>query len=966
MLRLQRPIHMSKLLLLIALAGVASKMHLEEMVVPEFNEFVQDESTAPEELDVHKASACTVGDTCTFEIQFSVGGGTSNPNEELFELDRELNKVKYTVQVTPEAEVGSHSKLWEVQGLDLLSVKSEHSEATQRTSEFKNCKVSLLQGERTGHVHAILQDKNEKCPAELLQMLVASVPSLTPVKGHSTKAEFHHDETRGEDQQRTMYKADAVNGASTVVKGVTHHRFHNEEDLMADEESAHFRDSMNNYKSHSTTTIVDNSVQHHHVEAKVRLAPAESVDGPSSGSSQEMPESLYGGAQRYEQKDMSTLISHTVQKIKTAKAPTSVASMKDLSVDQFLKQSQQQGKTVTMLKDSVVPSPAKVNPFTLLSEAQQAHYFDKLVQSIPETPKDLASAKVSSMMQVKAAHKIFMHHLKQGKTFKMLTSAMLVGGLSRARPLPTDNLLSIANDEKLPNYTREQAMWGLLQSECSHNHHMHAISALELTANSGSRATLGLHTTAMQLQHLLASEAVRCSQGKAADAMKGLLDSTEQSLLQNLATTNWNAANMDLVALGNSRFERHSQVVQKVLEHPSLPSSVSATARHVASLLPGKLAAELVQKVDSNIEEIAVSSKEAGTEAGFAYDWEVKLPPDGKNGAPNPKFQAIPKLEASVDKDGVSGVGYVEVKLWDNEHTYTALKLKVNVGFSGADKFKPVTTLSTVNDITLYTTATKSDDDWDKDEDGDTDTTGLVSEEKLGYCGTDVNSFKGFKLKFDVDRDIFTAPAIRFWVGPIPLSIKFKLKGLLGFEAGLGFLGGGASSKLTMYGVSDKKRESNSVKCGGGSTFSDGGLMYLMPSGSIIVDGNAGIDAGIVEAGVGLAIKLYGAKIPATLEFNIGGNSGANCLGFEINSESGSGRMYLYFDSWFTNRKEWDLFEWSGVTWSYPTGKQMLGKCSSACNLPELTTPRMPDPTDTDCIVGFYEGNNYGGNNNYK
>lgn len=142
--------------------------------------------------------------------------------------------------------------------------------------------------------------------------------------------------------------------------------------------------------------------------------------------------------------------------------------------------------------------------------------------------------------------------------------------------------------------------------------------------------------------------------------------------------------------------------------------------------------------------------------------------------------------------------------------------------------------------------------------------------------------------------------------------------------------------------------------------------MYLMPTGSINLDGNAGVDAGIVEAGVGLDIKLYGAKVPATLEFNIGGASGANCVGVKINSESGSGRMYLYFDSWFSNRKEWDLFEWTGATWSYPTGKQMLGKCSSACNLPELIPPRMPDPTDTDCIVGFYEGNNYGGDNNYK
>ena len=46
----------------------------------------------------------------------------------------------------------------------------------------------------------------------------------------------------------------------------------------------------------------------------------------------------------------------------------------------------------------------------------------------------------------------------------------------------------------------------------------------------------------------------------------------------------------------------------------------------------------------------------------------------------------------------------------------------------------------------------------------------------------------------------------------------------------------------------------------------------------------------------GGGIKLYGAKLPATLEFVIGGNTGANCLGFEINSESGSGRMYLYFE----------------------------------------------------------------------
>merc|ERR1711871_1676596 len=583
----------------------------------------------------------------------------------------------------------------------------------------------------------------------------------------------------------------------------------------------------------------------------------------------------------------------------------------------------------------------------------------KVVESIPDTPKDLASAKVSSMMQVKAFHDIFMHHLKHGKVFKMRASAMLVGGLSRARPLPTDTLLSIANNDALPNYTREQAMWGLLQSECSHDHHLHAMSALELTANSGSRDTLGLHTTAMQLQHLLASEATRCTQGKAADAVKGLLDSTEESLLQNLETSNWNSVNMDLVALGNSRFERHSQVVKQVLDHPDLPSSVSETARHVASLLPGKLAAELVQKVDTNIEEIAISSKEAG----FSYDWEKKIPPDGKNGAPTPKFQAIPKLEAGINTDdGVYGAGFVEVKLWDNAHTYTALKLKVNVGFSGPDKFKPVTTLSTVNAYTLYTSATKTDEEWEKE----TDTTGLVSTENIGYCETDVNSFKGFALKFEVDRDIFTAPAIRFWVGPVPLSIKFKRKGTLSFRAGLGFLGGGTSNKLTMYGVGDQKSESSTVKCGGGSSFSDGGLVYLMPEGSINVDGNAGVDAGIVEAGIGLDIKLYAAKLPTTLEFTIGGNSGANCLGFEINSESGSGRMYLYFDSWFTNRKEWDLFEWSGATWSYPSGKQKLGKCSSACNLPALTPPTMPDPTDKDCIVGFYPADNYGGDNAYK
>lgn len=139
-----------------------------------------------------------------------------------------------------------------------------------------------------------------------------------------------------------------------------------------------------------------------------------------------------------------------------------------------------------------------------------------------------------------------------------------------------------------------------------------------------------------------------------------------------------------------------------------------------------------------------------------------------------------------------------------------------------------------------------------------------------------------------------------------------------------------------------------------------------MPSGSVNVDGTASVDAYIAETGVGLDVKIYGAQIPITLEWKIGGTKNAFCIGAKVNSESGSGRMYLFFDSWFTGRNEWDLFEWSGISWSYPTGKQLLGRCSSNCDLPDVVPPRMPDPTDTDCIVGFYSKPDYSGPNEYK
>jgi hypothetical protein len=79
-----------------------------------------------------------------------------------------------------------------------------------------------------------------------------------------------------------------------------------------------------------------------------------------------------------------------------------------------------------------------------------------------------------------------------------------------------------------------------------------------------------------------------------------------------------------------------------------------------------------------------------------------------------------------------------------------------------------------------------------------------------------------------------------------------------------------------------------------------------------------------------------------------------------------SGRGYVFFESWFTGRKEWDIFEWEGPGWQYPVGKQMLGGCNSEAKIPPEEAPKEPEASDVDCQVGIYPGLNFGGDVNYR
>lgn len=153
--------------------------------------------------------------------------------------------------------------------------------------------------------------------------------------------------------------------------------------------------------------------------------------------------------------------------------------------------------------------------------------------------------------------------------------------------------------------------------------------------------------------------------------------------------------------------------------------------------------------------------------------------------------------------------------------------------------------------------------------------------------------------------------------GPVPVSLHFKVQGSLGFSVGVG-LNGGSRKKLCQE---SGGCSTTGVKCGDSyNVETSGGLIYLKPEAEMSLDGTGAVDLIVISGGVGLNIQLLSLSLPASLEFNIGGANDAHCLSTKLVVAALSGRVYVYAEAWLVGRREWNLFDWNGPSWTYPPG----------------------------------------------
>jgi len=674
----------------------------------------------------------------------------------------------------------------------------------------------------------------------------------------------------------------------------------------------------------------------------------------------------------------------------------------DEGVDEFLQRAFEAGNEVHDLSYHPYKTEKKENPFLKMNSAHQLEFFDKLVVELPELLQagltKVAQAKCDQVLGTPQGQQIFLETLNNGKHYELHTSALLLGGMDRARPLPTDALLSIANNENVARHTRQQSMISLIQDECFNtNHHLRAIDGLANLANAikhddnTGMYELGAHTTALMVQHVLARQGTYCSKGAAVSALTNLLQSTEQFARESLAQKDWDGVEFSLLALANSGFERHRHVLRAVQADPETPKNVLMTADWVDS--------KLVKSPALAEAEVSATDVKGKLQYQFAGKKTMKVPADPKadkktgKTPPSPRFQAT--FEAGWDAGmydagnddgsvqfGATTYALAKVKIWDAKHEYQMLKIALEFKIPNSDykDHKALPQLKVYigpNEYVLYmwpksskvaTVEDKVGGDTSIDPSGQTDT--------VGYCGTDIKSMNGFKGEIAFDKELFKfdfEPPIP--VGPVPLTLGFKLESVIKFEIGLGPSGTKNQTVPRECGGAQKAVSSPAYVCGdAANSVFNGALGFIQPSFELNVYAEASVNVYIAKTGIGLKITILKVAVPATVEaFKEKKPSKKPVWGYgwsmRVSNSAGDGEFYFFFewDTWFTSgRKQWTILSWTGFTWTYPTGKELWGDTSAVVKMPQCTTLPMPDPSDTDCQVVTFNKFNLQGDEKYR
>jgi hypothetical protein len=965
------------------------------------------------DVEVQRAALCNDGKECKYSFETNIDGGSLPPHVEVLiqggKFNQQLHNMKGVFSVTPRSNLVDGSRAWDAKGVALFTAnpterrERKHSE---KSAEFSKCEALAVQ-DKSGKLTAkLVRVNNQDCPPYASALLLSSIKEIGgAVTGHTaSKQRFalrdtaYADAHNHVDDRRVDYLVQQGTNGGKQVFGAVHHRHFNAKAATPGDDFYDFSDHLNSeISSHHHSKIVSvlspgNSLLQHSVESKYTVSPPRPEDADHYAEHQRHGTELG----QYFSKDAALHVTFTLKKLGEVPAP--VLAQLPLTTAQFVEQAKAEG---FQPGSSHLPSPTtqkkKPNLFASMSPSQQVQHFKTLVSEIPDLPFKLAKDKCMQMLEVPAGLKILMTHLKKTRSeFHEKSSGVLLNALGSLRPMPTETLMEIVNDPSVSIVPREQALLTFVQPDC-HTDRLN-INVLKwlhtLSAPAIKNQPFGLHTTALHIKHGLVAQTLKCAKGAQAALMPELLEliePTEQALQRSLASQDWDHVESQLIALGNSRLARHTPFVKQVMDqHTQMPEISKKIVEETIQKLNGVAAKSLVPQAKQMLQFLQTTTvaKEPETEkaAGFKYKWEWKFPADAKKedalGNPLPKkeqgsdptFQAIPSIELGANTDdGLYVTLDFSVKLWKPENTYSVVEFKINSKPSVTKKpalAKPTVTLSLAG-IQVYTNGDSPNGKKEKgvvvkeaDDDAQSSSE-LGSEDNIGYCQTDIKSLLGAAVTWSATATFFQAPDIHLFLGPADVVISFKIEGSIGIGAGVGALGGG-SKQLVEYQMFDKEaKNTKNVQCGDGSDFKKGLFAFLKPEASIAVDGSAGLNCVLFTVGVGLNIKLIEIAIPAGVDIKIGG-SDATCFGMQFKATAFSGRGYVFFDSWFTGRKEWDIFEWEGPGWSYPSGKQLLGGCNAAAGIPEYEPPKEPAPSDVDCQVGFYPAHSFGGDVNYR
>jgi hypothetical protein len=946
---------------LLALGAWAAPL---EQVVPE-GSLVQTQSPGVlPEFELKRGSLCNNGMKCTYDAEANIEGGTSQPGTAIFKLDRALHNIRYSIDVTPQTDLADNSRTWQVQGMRLFTAdpfEREKNVHTDKTAEFKNCAALVVQSKQTGTVIKLVKNA-AVCSEEYSSLLLSSVDTMISVKGTKANAnKFSHRENVGEDQRKVDYLVQDLGNGETRLNGKVHHRFFNDDPTSRPDYDSvdHLHTALSKgHVTELTTHIQGESLLQHTSVSKIRYGP---------------PESSYQG----DKPDSAIHVKFSLTKIK--EEPAAVNNMA-LTASQFVQQAKSNSFHITKGPHLFhAGKKEKPNPFATMNPTQQVATFNALVQRIPEMASlNAARMEAEKLMKFPAAQQIFHSHLKRGTDFPMATSAALMGAMQAAKHLPSSMLLDIIEDPSIDYTPRDQALFLFAKTDCDTDRvNINAMKRLQKMVMQEKRPELGIHTTALHVLHGMVADTIKCSNGAAQQDMMQFVLPTEQALQNSLQVKDWNNVNMFLVALGNSRLERHTSLLQQVVQHPSLPEVVFGVARRQLAKLHGESAKQLLislpspEAVKQRTAPTTLFPAAAADPSQVTWKWEKKFPNDGDKtkGEPDPRFQAIPALDIDLSKTkGASLKLSFSVKLWAPEYTYEAVGVIVEVGVQTGDSPPKPTVTITILKKEIFTT--KKDEASNAKPAKQKEIT--IGSQKIGRCQTDVSKLNGLKYEKKYEQTFFEVGKITFSAGPVPMEVQFSIKGEIGFQAASGAIGGGVSTKLCekQFQSGHPKSCSKTTHCGAGkNTATDGGMIFFEPYAKVSADGSAGVTAVIVSAGVGLNIDIVKLKFPMSLELGPGGNKDAECSSMFLEISAASGRAYVYFEAWIIGRNEWDLFDWAGPAYNYPGGHDpelLLGHCSEGAGVPKLPPPEMPKTSDRDCQVAIFPGKNFGGDVNYR